>query len=59
MWGPLPKIIKVKCDKFCGMKENGNAGQIFWDGGSIRSSSFVNDDQSIEKSWCRKMLEQK
>ena len=35
MWGPLPKMEKLKDDKFLGTNEKGNKWQIFKDGGTI------------------------
>ena len=34
MLGPLPKMVKVKGDKFLGTDKKGNRWQIFRDGGS-------------------------
>ena len=43
MWGPLPKIVKVKSDKFLGTDKNGYKWQIFRTDGVYLLVQLISD----------------
>ena len=54
MCGPLPKMVKVKGDKFSGTGEKVNKWQIFRDGGSTLKENekiytYIDMDISMER----------